>query len=304
LINYHTTVETLKKLLGSENVAEKVSMSLHSSFKVGGIAEIIIFPSTTEDIVSSIDTVKRNNIPFTVIGNGSNIVVSDDGYKGVIIKLCKNLNKIEFRNNEVFCQAGALLSTIANKAAQNTLTGMEFAAGIPGTVGGAVAMNAGAYGGEMKNIVKYARCLDNEGNVITLLNSELQFGYRKSIIQKENYIVLDVVISLLSGDKASIINYMDELASKRREKQPLNMPSAGSVFKRPEGHYAGKLIQDCGLRGYSIGGAQISDKHCGFIVNTGTATANDIVNLIKHTQKTVYEKYGVILEQEVKLIGF
>ena len=236
-------------------------------------------------------------------GNGSNLLVGDKGVRGVVIQLLRNFNEIEVRGEEIHVQAGAVNAAVARLALDAGLTGFEFAAGIPGTTGGAVVMNAGAYGGEMKDILKEVTVLDEDGRVRTLAAEELELGYRTSIIARKGYIVLDICMKLEKGDPEAIRTRMDELREKRVTKQPLEYPSAGSTFKRPEGYFAGKLIMDAGLRGFSVGGAQISEKHCGFVINKGDATAEDVVNLMEETKKIVMEKFGVVLEPEVKRLG-
>lgn len=242
-------------------------------------------------------------MPYYILGNGSNLLVGDKGYRGVIIQIYKEMNAIEINDNIIKVQAGALLSRIGNRALEAGLTGFEFASGIPGTIGGAVVMNAGAYGGEMKDILFDATVLTPEGTVMTLKNEELELGYRTSIIAKKGYIVLGATIALKAGDKEAIKARMDELRVQRTTKQPLEYPSAGSTFKRPEGYFAGKLIQDSGLRGFQVGGAQVSEKHCGFVINKDNATAADVLELMRQVSEIVQEKFGVTLEPEVKKLG-
>jgi UDP-N-acetylmuramate dehydrogenase len=237
------------------------------------------------------------------MGNGTNLIVSDSGYSGVIIKLADNFAKITAKENEIIAQAGASLAAVSNAAWKASLTGLEFASGIPGTIGGAVAMNAGAYDGEMKDVVTQTTSLDENGEIVQLHGEEHEFGYRKSFIQKRRMLVLEATLKLQKGDPDKIKEKMQSLNARRREKQPLNLPSAGSVFKRPPDHFAGKLIEEAGLRGYQIGGAQVSDKHCGFIVNTGDATAADIIALIQWVKDKVFQTSGVMLEEEVKILG-
>lgn len=237
------------------------------------------------------------------MGNGSNLLVSDKGYRGVVIQLWKNFSDIETEDNTITVKAGALLSKVAAEALEESLTGMEFASGIPGTMGGAVMMNAGAYGGEMKDIIREVTVLTREGELLTLSKEEMNFGYRTSVVKEKGYVVISAELQLRKGDREEIRKVMDELKERRVTKQPLDMPSAGSTFKRPEGYFAGKLIMDAGLRGFSVGGAQISEKHCGFVVNKGDATAADVLGLIGEVQKRVQEKFGVALEPEVKFLG-
>lgn len=277
-------------------------MKDYTTFRVGGPVDILIKPRSINELSEAVKMCKQHNIVYYILGNGSNLLVADEGFRGVIIQVYNNLSEIKLEGNRITAQAGALLSRVASKALENELTGFEFAHGIPGTLGGAVVMNAGAYDGEMKNVLVSCEVLDEEGNLHTLGKEELELGYRSSIIQKKNYIVVSATIELKEGNKEAISSYMKELMGRRKEKQPLDKPSAGSTFKRPEGHFAGKLIMDSGLRGYQLGGAMVSDKHCGFIVNNGGATCKDIEDLIKHVQDVVREKYQVELEPEVKVL--
>ncbi|MBE5948456.1 MAG: UDP-N-acetylmuramate dehydrogenase [Lachnospiraceae bacterium] len=295
----------LYEIVGEDNIIENEPLAKHTTFRIGGPARYFLTPDSEEALKEVILMCKEHNIDFYVIGNGSNLLVSDKGYDGVVIKIGENLRKIRCEEDKIYATAGATLAGVAQTALKNSLTGFEFAAGIPGTLGGALVMNAGAYGGEMKLVVESAEVLDNEGNFIVLSNEELELGYRKSVIPKKGYIVLSAVIKLdYTEDKEAISARMSELAAQRREKQPLEYPSAGSTFKRPEGYFAGKLIMDAGLRGYAIGGATVSEKHCGFVINKGGATADDVIRLIEHVRATVLAKFGVELEPEVKLLGF
>ncbi len=299
---------SLIEIISENQVKKDEPLSNHTSFKVGGPAKYIIYPKAISEIISIIDLCKKTNMPYYIMGKGSNLLVSDKGYKGTIVKIdgdFSNINIKQLSKEEylVQAQAGISLSKMAKFLASNGLAGFEFAAGIPGTLGGAVTMNAGAYDGEIKDIIVAATVLDKECNLITLSKEELDLDYRSSIIQKKGYIVLEVEFSFSKGDSNEIFAKIKDLNNRRREKQPLEYPSAGSAFKRPVGNYAGKLIMDCGLKGYSIGGAQVSTKHCGFVVNKGNATATDIFNLLNHIKKVVYEQYGVALEQEVKMLG-
>ncbi|QCX34468.1 UDP-N-acetylmuramate dehydrogenase [Caloramator sp. E03] len=292
----------LEKIIDKEHIRYNEPMKNHTSFRVGGPADIFILPEKTWQVISAIKILKENSIPFFVMGNGTNLVVKDGGYKGAVIKLT-SINNIKVEGNKIRAQAGAFLSNVSIEALKNSLKGMEFASGIPGTVGGAVAMNAGAYGPEIKDIIESAVLTDYDGNLYCFNKEELQLSYRSSIIQRENYIVLEATFALEKGDVIAIKNRMEELNRRRAEKQPLNFPSAGSTFKRPEGHFAGKLIEDAGLKGYSIGGAKVSEKHAGFIINYNNATAKDVLELIKKVQEVVYEKFNVMLEPEIKIIG-
>lgn len=278
-------------------------MKNHTSFKVGGKADIFFEPGNVRELIEFIKYVKENNIPYLIMGNGTNMLVSDDGIRGAVIKLGDKISSIEVVDDCIIAQCGAKLSEVAKIAAENSLAGFEFASGIPGSIGGAVAMNAGAYGKEMKDVVEEVEVLDSNMEYRILKNKEMEFGYRKSAVEKHNYIILSAKLKLMKGIKSEIEALMQDYDERRRSKQPLDLPSAGSVFKRPEGYYAGKLIEEAGLRGKTIGGAQVSEKHCGFIVNKGNATAADVYELIKYIQKTVYERFGVKLETEVKLIG-
>ena len=295
-------IKSIEEIVGSENIKLNEPMKKHTTFKVGGPAEVLIFPSTYEMIKEVIAACKANNVEYFLMGNGSNLLVRDGGIKGVVIKVDR-LNEIKVSNDVVTAQCGAILSSVAKAALENSLTGLEFASGIPGYIGGAVAMNAGAYGGEMSHVLEKVLVINNENNIIELTKEELELGYRTSAILKYGYIVLETSMKLTPGSKDEIKNRMDDLTVQRKTKQPLEYPSAGSTFKRPVGYFAGKLIQDAGLRGASVGGAQVSEKHSGFIINTGDATATDILNLIKHVQDEVYRQFGVELHTEVRVIG-
>nr|WP_321000620.1 UDP-N-acetylmuramate dehydrogenase [Blautia coccoides] len=289
--------------LGSDKVNVYEPMKKHTTFRIGGPAEYYLRPHSVDELRKILHICKRENLPFFILGNGSNLLVSDKGYQGVVIQLWKNMSDIEVDAHVIRAKAGALLSKIAVVALDNSLAGFAFASGIPGTLGGAVVMNAGAYGGEMKDVLEEVTVMDAEGNVICLKREELNLGYRTSIVKEKGYIVLEAVIRLKKGEASHIKEQMDDFKERRTSKQPLDMPSAGSTFKRPEGYFAGKLIMDTGLRGFRVGGAQISEKHCGFVVNTGDATAEDVKNLIEEVQKRVREKFGVTLEPEVKFLG-
>ena len=292
-----------QEILGNDRVLEAEPMGKHTTFRIGGPADLFVAPENTDEIKKLIAICKEEEVPYFILGNGSNLLVSDKGYRGVIIQLYRSFGQITLKENEIHAQAGAPLSGIAAMAREASLTGFEFAGGIPGTLGGAVVMNAGAYGGEMKEVLKEVTVLTPEGEVVTLQARELQMGYRTSIIKESGYIVLEAVISLKKGDQDEIKSRMQELAGMRSSKQPLSYPSAGSTFKRPEGYFAGKLIMDSGLQGYQVGGAQVSEKHCGFVINTGNATAKDVTTLMADVQRIVMEKFGVKLEPEVKFLG-
>ena len=293
----------LKKVLSERQGKNGEPMEMHTTFRVGGPADYFVLPETKEELRETVLLCRREEMPYYILGNGSNLLVSDKGYRGVIIQVFKSMNKIRVDGNCIHAQAGALLSAIAARALEKSLKGFEFASGIPGTLGGACVMNAGAYGGEMKQVLKQVTVLDSEGNILAIPSEDLEMGYRTSIIAKEGHIVLEAVIELEEGNEEEIRSLMEELKNKRVEKQPLEYPSAGSTFKRPEGYFAGKLIQDSGLRGFSVGGAQVSEKHCGFVINKDHATAADIAELMRRVSQCVEEKFGVALEPEVKRLG-
>lgn len=289
--------------LGSDNVKQQEPMSRHTTFRIGGPADFYLCPHSTKEVQEIVEICKEENLPYFVLGNGSNLLVSDKGYRGVVIQLWKNFSDITVKDCCIQAKAGALLSKVAAEALEAGLTGMEFASGIPGTIGGAAFMNAGAYGSEMKDIIKSVKVLDTQGEVRVLPKEELKMGYRTSIVKEKGYTVLSVELELSKGNREEIRNTMEDLKERRTSKQPLEMPSAGSTFKRPEGYFAGKLIMDSGLRGFSVGGAQVSEKHCGFVVNKGGATAMDVLNLIREVQRRVKEQFGVELETEVRFLG-
>lgn len=295
--------EKLCDLLGEESVFADEPMSRHTTFRIGGPADYFTVPGNAEDVKKIIDLCKKEEVPYYILGNGSNLLVGDKGYRGVIIQIYRNMSEIHADGNRIYAQAGALLSKVAAEALSNSLKGFEFASGIPGTLGGAVMMNAGAYGGEMKQVLESAKVLTPEGEIKSLKEEELELGYRTSVIAKKNYIVLEAVIRLEAGDAESIRSYMEELKEKRVTKQPLEYPSAGSTFKRPEGYFAGKLIEHAGLRGFRVGDAQVSEKHCGFVINRGSAAAEDVISLMEQVADKVESASGVRLEPEVKRIG-
>lgn len=278
-------------------------MKNHTSFKIGGPADIMIIPSSEGEIVESIKFCRNNNIKYFVMGNGTNLLVKDSGIRGVVIKIGKGFDDIDIVEDKLICQSGALLSLVGKQALKNSLRGFEFASGIPGTVGGAITMNAGAYGGEMKDIVTKVRVLDKDNNILELNNEQMDFRYRGSKVVDEGLIVLSVEFQLEKGNYSMIEEKMRDLAFQRKSKQPLELPSGGSTFKRPVGHYAGKLIDDAGLRGLRFRDAQVSEKHCGFVVNRGEATFEEVYTLINTVQKIVRDKYDVVLEPEIKIIG-
>lgn len=295
--------EELCEILGAENVFRNEPMKSHTTFRVGGPADWFVTPGEEEQVREIVKILQRERIPYYVTGNGSNLLVGDKGYRGVMIQLYKKMSKIRVTDEIVYAQAGALLSKIAAEALAKSLTGFEFASGIPGTLGGAVMMNAGAYGGEMRHVLKSALSLTEAGEFRVLPAEQMELGYRSSIFAKNGDIVLSAELELKQGDPNVIRAYMDELKEKRVTKQPLEYPSAGSTFKRPEGYFAGKLIQDAGLRGFRVGGAQVSEKHCGFVINRENATAADVLSLIEQVTDKVEAEFGVRLEPEVKRVG-
>ena len=290
-------------LLGEDRVFTEEAMSQHTTFKIGGPADYFLMPDKGEDVGRVIKICKEKEIPYFILGNGSNLLVGDGGYRGAVIQIYRNMSSVTVVGNEITAQAGALLSAVAAAAKNASLTGFEFAGGIPGTIGGAVVMNAGAYGGEMKDVLTEVTVMNAEGDIFTLPTEELELGYRTSIIKTAGYIVLEAKIRLKEGDPEVIRETMKDLTIRRTTKQPLEYPSAGSTFKRPEGYFAGKLIMDSGLAGYQVGGAQVSEKHCGFVINAGDATARDVRTLMDNVRDIVYKKYGVTLEPEVKFLG-
>lgn len=292
----------LQNVMGGSGIFMEEPMKKHTTFRVGGPADVLVQPDETA-LAAILALCRRYHVSYSFIGNGSNLLVGDKGIRGVVIEMTDPMGNIEVDGTKITAQAGAMLSKIANTAASNGLGGMEFAAGIPGSVGGAVVMNAGAYGGEMKDIIEKVYVLDENGAQLELDRDALDLGYRHSCIPEKKYIVTKVVLELVPRNEAEIRSEMKELNEKRAEKQPLQYPSAGSTFKRPEGYFAGKLIMDAGLRGYQVGGAQVSEKHCGFVINKGDATAADICQLMRDVSDKVQAQFGVVLKPEVKMIG-
>ena len=290
-------------LLGEDRVFTEELMSQHTTFKIGGPADYFLVPEKSEDVGAIVRLCKKEGIPYFILGNGSNLLVGDGGYRGVVIQIYKNMSAVKTEGTTITAQAGALLSAVAAAAKNASLTGFEFAGGIPGTIGGAAVMNAGAYGGEMKDVLCEVTVMDKEEEIFSLTAEKLELGYRTSVIKKAGYIVLEAKIQLKEGDQEAIRETMKDLTIRRTTKQPLEYPSAGSTFKRPEGYFAGKLIMDSGLAGYQVGGAQVSEKHCGFVINAGGATAKDVRTLMDNVRDIVYKKYGVTLEPEVKFLG-
>lgn len=295
--------EELCKIVSEDQILKDEPMDKHTTFRAGGKADYLVMPSNEEQVRELVLLLKKENVPYYVMGNGSNLLVRDQGFKGVIIQIARKMNQIRVEGETIYAQAGALLSKIAAQALGEGLTGFEFASGIPGTLGGAVMMNAGAYGGEMKQVIVNACVLTSAGEIAVIPADLMELGYRTSVFAKNQDIVLSAQLKLEYGNEAVIREYMDELKKQRVSKQPLEYPSAGSTFKRPEGYFAGKLIQDAGLRGFQVGGAQVSEKHCGFVINKDHATATDILSLMEQVSDKVETKFGVRLEPEVKIIG-
>ncbi|NLK29193.1 MAG: UDP-N-acetylmuramate dehydrogenase [Clostridiales bacterium] len=296
--------QKLYQILPEGRIKLKEPMENHTTLRIGGPADYFVTPTGINEIKEIISLCKKDSIPYYVLGNGSNLLVSDQGYRGLIIHLEENFSEVSITpDGIVTAQAGILLSKLANLIAKQGFTGFEFAAGIPGTLGGAVTMNAGAYGGEMKQCLTGAKVLDTNGNILSLEKEELELGYRTSILQRKDYILLEASMKLSKDNSDDVFARMQELNRQRREKQPLDQCSAGSTFKRPEGYFAGKLISDAGLRGYQIGGAAVSEKHCGFLINKDNASAKDFLSLIQEVVRIVEEKFGVTLEPEVRLLG-
>ena len=297
-------LEILQKLVGTEQVWAQEPMKKHTTFRVGGCARYLVEPGDVQQLSAVVNACREQKVPYYVVGNGSNLLVSDAGYNGVIIHLFKNMSEIRTEGNHMILQAGALLARAARTACREGLSGLEFASGIPGTVGGALVMNAGAYGGEMKDVVSRVTVLTSEGEPREYTKEQMAFGYRRSRLTEEAGIVLETEFTLHLGRTEEIQERMEELKEKRVLKQPLEYASAGSTFKRPEGHFAGKLIEDAGLRGFRIGDAQVSEKHCGFVINRGNASASEIAEVIRQVQDRVYAHSGVRLQTEVKFLGW
>ncbi len=297
-------LEILQKLVGTEQVWAQEPMKKHTTFRVGGCARYLVEPGDVQQLSAVVNACREQKVPYYVVGNGSNLLVSDAGYNGVIIHLFKNMSEIRTEGNHMILQAGALLARAARTACREGLSGLEFASGIPGTVGGALVMNAGAYGGEMKDVVSRVTVLTSEGEPREYTKEQMAFGYRRSRLTEESGIVLETEFTLHPGRTEEIQARMEELKEKRVLKQPLEYASAGSTFKRPEGHFAGKLIEDAGLRGFRIGDAQVSEKHCGFVINRGNASASEIAEVIRQVQDRVYAHSGVRLQTEVKFLGW
>lgn len=295
--------EVLSKIIPSDRVFTNEIMAKHTSFKIGGPADVYVQPSSCDEVKQIIHVCRKNDIEYVILGQASNVLVPDEGLSGAVVQFHPHFSKCQVIGNEsLVAESGASLAALANLALQNELTGLEFASGIPGSVGGAICMNAGAYGHEIADVCSKVNILMPDGEIITVLGKDMGFGYRTSILQHNKGIVLSAEFTLSRGDRSGIGSYMKELNSRRRKSQPLEYPSVGSTFKRPPGHFAGKLISDCGLKGFAIGGAMVSEKHAGFIINTGGATARDVQELMKHIRSTVLKEYGVELEPEVKIL--
>ena len=297
-------VSEARKVLGAGRVLLHAPMSEHTTFRIGGPADYLIFPSSMEDVRQSFLLLKQYRIPYTILGNGSNVLVRDKGVRGAIVKFNSPMSEIRLEGeNKIVAGAGASLKDVSLFAADHGLTGMEFAIGIPGSLGGAVFMNAGAYDGEMRNVVCKVRSVAEDGSMHEMEAAELDLGYRHSVFQTNGQAICEVELKLVGGEGATIRMKMEDLTRRREQRQPLEMPSAGSTFKRHTGYFAGTLIDQTGLKGLRVGGAQVSEKHAGFVVNTGNATAEDVLGLIFEVQKRVYEKHGVKLYPEVRIIG-
>ena len=298
----NNTIKKLEAVMATENIKENEPMKNHTSFKVGGPADLFLMPQSKAELQKVLAICKESPIPRYFIGNGSNLIVRDGGYRGIIIST-KALNQVSVVGETVVAEPGISLKDLANAALAAKLTGLEFASGIPGSLGGAVTMNAGAYDGEMKGVITSITVITEDGSLKTIAADQCQFGYRSSILQQHPWLLISVELTLKTGDAAAIAAKMADLNSQRQLKQPLEYPSAGSTFRRPVGYYAGKLVQDAGFRGYAIGGAQVSEKHSGFVINKGGATAADILNLIAAIQAAVKTQFGVDLKTEVIVIG-
>ncbi len=297
-------IQALRKFVPEENICLQESMASHTTFRIGGLADCFVQLENTEQLIKVQKYLSQVGVPFFILGNGSNLLVSDAGFRGVILQIGSKMSKVTVEGNVIVAQAGASMAQIARTAMEHELAGMEFASGIPGTIGGGVVMNAGAYGGELSQIVTQVNVVNSEGEIMELDNETMEFGYRTSTIRNNPFTVTEVILRLEKGDRQQIRERMEELAARRREKQPLEYPSAGSTFKRPAGYYAGQLIMEAGLRGFQCGGAKVSDKHCGFVINTGNATAEDVRTLIREIQTRVKDQFNVNLETEVLFLGW
>ncbi len=296
-------MEALRKIVPEDRIFQQESMEKHTAFRIGGPADVLIELGGVEELRDLQQYLNQEGIPYFLLGNGSNLLVGDGGIRGAVLHMGTAMSKVQVEGNRIIAQAGAFLSQVAREALEHSLTGLEFASGIPGSIGGGVVMNAGAYGGELKQVVTRVTALDEEGRLLDFPKEEMKFGYRYSILKERPLIVTEVELRLQEGDRIQIRETMDDLARRRREKQPLEYPSAGSTFKRPEGHFAGELIMKAGMRGFQVGGARVSDKHCGFVVNMGGATAQDVADVMREARRRVKEAFDVELEPEVILLG-
>ena len=296
-------IAAVRSVLKEKQILLQEPMKKHTTFQIGGPADCLVFPSTIQEVVGVFTLIRRYGVPFTVLGNGSNVLVLDGGIRGVVVKFDDNLAGLRQAGDRVIAGAGALLKDVSEFAAACGLTGLEFAVGIPGSIGGAVFMNAGAYDGEISGVVSTVTAVTTEGEVVRFTKETLQFGYRHSVFQENGAVICEVELSLAPGDSKMIRMKMEDLTMRRENRQPLEMPSAGSTFKRPQGYFAGTLIEQTGLKGFRVGGAQVSQKHAGFVVNAGEATAKDVLDLIQEVQRLVYEKHGVELHPEVRTVG-
>ncbi len=297
-------IQALRKFVPEEDICLQEPMAGHTTFHIGGPADCFVRLGNREQLIQVQRYLGQVGVPFFILGNGSNLLVSDQGYRGVVLQIGQKMSKIEVAGNTVTAQAGASMAQVARAALEHGLTGLEFASGIPGTIGGGVVMNAGAYDGSLSQVVARVDVVSMAGECMELENETMEFGYRTSIIKNNPFTVTEVVLKLEEGDREQIKAKTEELAARRREKQPLEYPSAGSTFKRPQGYFAGKLIMDAGLRGFRIGGARVSEKHCGFVINTGNATAEDVRDVISEVQERVKERFNVNLEPEILFLGF
>ncbi|GAU78044.1 UDP-N-acetylmuramate dehydrogenase [Fusibacter sp. 3D3] len=295
--------EPLTDFLDQEQILRNEQMKVHTSFKIGGHVDCMVLPRKVEDIKQTINFCKAVSMPYHIMGNGSNILVDDDGIEGLVIKISDAFSAVDVQDEVVIAEAGVLLSKLSKVALRNSLKGFEFASGIPGTLGGAIFMNAGAYGGEMKDVIQWVEVLTASGEVQKIQRQDMAFGYRTSIVKANGFVVLRAALKLQKGNYEEILAITQELTEKRVSKQPVDLPSAGSTFKRPEGHYAGRLIEDSGLRGLKYGHAMVSEKHCGFVVNTGEASCKEVITLIEIIQKVVRDRFEVELEREVRIFG-
>ena len=302
-VNIDELYKKLSEKIDTGRLEKNAQMSEHTTFRIGGPADLLVRPTNADEAEYVMSEVRNSGLPFIVIGNGSNLLVRDRGLRGVVVEMGSDFAKITVEGNVIRAQAGALMSSVSKAAAEAGLTGLEFAGGIPGSVAGGVFMNAGAYGGELKNVVSSVVVIEADGKVKAVPVEAMDFHYRYSAFQDSDAVIIEVILELKKGDKYAILTEMKEFAAKRNDKQPVNYPSAGSTFKRPDGYFAGKLIQDSGCMGFSSGGAQVSEKHAGFVINTGGATAKDVLNVIKHVQARVFEQSGVMLETEIRIIG-